>query len=83
MILKTFVPFVIIIDWGKVFEQIAITTPAKVITNPIHIKVLYCDSVSEWCKDFFKRISVVPHKIMQDSVNKNQIIFTCFLPSQP
>ena len=65
----------ILIDSGKVVEQKAITTPAKAITNPIHIKVLYCDSVSEWCKDFFKRISVAPHKTMQDNVNRNQIIF--------
>ena len=62
-------------DSGKVSEQIAIIPPAKAITNPIHIKVLNCDNGSECCKDFFRRISVVPHKIMHDNVNRSQIIF--------
>ena len=65
-------------DSGKVSELIAIIHPANAITNPIHIKVLNCDNGSECCKDFFRRISVMPHKMMQDNVNRSQVIFFSF-----
>ena len=65
----------ILMEFGNVSEQMPTIQPAKAITIPNHIKVLNCDNASECCKDFFKRISVMPHKMMQDNVNRSQVIF--------